>query len=144
MGKRMTYKPDKANDYRPHSDGSGSFSSFAVSPQMRKPLVRAAYDIIAIAKADVGRSGDDRNGHYVDGFSVDEVQAAYIKPKRGPRQARAVAEVQNDYWTAPAMEFGSGDPAIGSSAGEERPQGGWNKPKRPLGRAASKIGAWHE
>lgn len=144
MGKRLVYKPDKANDFRPHSDGSESFSAFAVSSQMRKPLLVAAFEIIGLAKADVGRSQDDRNGHYSDGFSVNEVQAAYVKPKRGPRQARAVAEIQNDYWTAPAMEFGSGDPSIGLSSGEDRPQGGWNKPKRPLGRAASKIGDWNE
>jgi hypothetical protein len=141
---KIEYKPDRVNDYRPHSDGTGSFSSFAVSAQLRKPLVRASYDIIAIAKALVPPSEDPRNGHYSDHFAVNKARATYLKPKRGPRQGRAVAIIVNDYPTAPAMEFGSGDPSVGLSAGAEREQGGWNKPKRPLGRAGGRVGQWHE
>jgi hypothetical protein len=137
--KVIRYKADKPGDFRPHEDGSGSFSSFAVSSQMRKPLVRAGHDIVAIAKTIVPPSGDPRNGHYNDHFAVHSTYD--LKLKTGPR---AVAEVTNDYWTAPALEFGSGDPSIGDSAGEERPQGGWNKPKRPLGKAGGMIGDWHE
>ena len=140
MAKMIRYKADRPGDFKPHLDGSGSFSSFAVSPQMRKPLVRASFDIIAIAKSIVGRSGDPRNGHYSDHFSVNEA-AGLVSKRLGPR---AVAEVINDHDNAPALEYGSGDPSIGESAGLARPPGGWNKPKRPLGRAAGKVGNWRE
>ena len=139
MAKVIRYKPDKPGDFTPHDDGSGSFSTFAVSPQMRKPLMRAAYEIIAIAKTFVPRSTDPRGGHYQDHFAAHSTYD--VKVGGIPR---AAAEVTNDYVTAAAMEFGSGDPSIGSSAGEDRPQGGWNKPKRPLGRAAGRVGDWHE
>ena len=135
--RRAEYVPDEAYDFTPHSDGSGSFSSFATSKQMRRPLLRAAYDIIAIAKTFVPRSSDDRGGHYQDHFAAHSTYD--VKMPRGPR---AVAEVTNDHRTAAAMEFGSGDPSTGLSKGEERPQGGWNKPKRPLGRAAGRVGDW--
>ena len=140
----VRYRPDKVNDFRPHDDGTGSFSAFAVSAQMRKPLVRAAYDIIAIAKTLVPPSSDSRDGHYRDKFAVNAARATYFKPRRGPRQGRAVAVVINDAKNAVPVEFGSGDPSVGLSAGMDRPQGGWNKPMRPLGRAGGRVGDWHE
>lgn len=144
-GEHARYVPDRPGDYRPHKDGSGSFSSFAVSEQIRKPLKRAAFDIIALAKADptVTRSTDERDGHYVDHFSINEAHGTYIKTRFG-RVPRAVVEVINDAKNAVAVEFGSGESSVGDSAGEGRPQGGWNKQKRPLGRAASRIGDFHE
>lgn len=135
------YKPDKPGDFKPHSDGSGSFSEFTVSPQIRKPLLSAGFEIIAIAKAIVGRSNDPRGGHYSDHFSINSVTGTYVGRRRSPR---AVVEIINDHDSAAAVEFGSGDPSVGDSAGEDRPQGGWNKPKRPLGRAAGQVGDWHE
>jgi hypothetical protein len=142
MSKQVArYRPDKPGDFRPHSDGSGSFSEFTVSPQIRKPLLSAAYEIIAIAKSLVPRSSDPRGGHYNDHFSINAVTGTYVGKRRSPR---AVVEVINDHPNAPAVEFGSGDPSVGISAGIDRPQGGWNKPKRPLGRAAGQVGDWHE
>jgi len=143
MANVIRYRPDKVNDFRPHDDGTGSFSAFAVSPQMRKPLVRAAYDIIAIAKTLVSRSGDARDGHYADKFAVNKGRAMYFKPKSGPRQPRAVATIINDAKNAAALEFGSGDESVGTP-GVDRPQGGWNRIMRPLGRAGGRIGDWHE
>jgi hypothetical protein len=141
----VDYRADKVNDFRPHSDGTGSFSAFAVSPQLRKPLVSAAFEVIAIAKA-IAPRGPGRPGHrpYADSFAVNKARATYLKPKRGPRQGRAVATVINDADNAVPMEFGSGDPSVGLSAGADRPQGGWNKPYRVLGKAGGRVGDWHE
>jgi hypothetical protein len=111
---------------------------------MRHPLLQASAEIIALAKADVGYSEDERNGHYIDHFKVGPARKMLFKPKRFPAALRATVEIENDYWTAAAMEFGSGEPSVGLSSGDERQQGGWNTPKRPLGRAASKVGDWHE
>lgn len=142
----LRYSPDKAGDFRPHSDGSLPFSAFAVSNQIRKPLRTAAVAIVALAKADpqVAPSDDPRDGHYVDHFSINEVHATYVKTKRDGRTPRSVVEVINDAKNSVAVEFGSGGQSVGDSAGQPRPQGGWNKQKRPLGRAAGKIGDFHE
>lgn len=140
----VTYKQDKVNDFRPHADGSGSFSSFAISAQLRKPLVRAGYNVIGIARGLVVPSDDERDGHYRDKFSIDNSQKTILfKPRGGPRAPRAVAVVQNTAKNAAALEFGSGDESVGTP-GIKRPQGGWNNMKRPLGRAGGKVGDWHE
>ena len=136
----VTYKPDRPGDFTPHSDGSGSFSAFAVSDQMRKPLRRAAFEIIAIAKTVVPRSSDGRDGHYMDHFAINEAHGTYVGKSRSPR---AVVEVTNDAKNAVAVEFGSGEPSLGDSSGQGREQGGWNRAMRPLGRAAALIGDYH-
>lgn len=137
MGVRMqkfvpSYKP------RGRSKGFGTFGEFMVSDQMRKPTFRAAVDIVAIAKTLVPRSEDERGGHYTDKFSI---HSAGLQTTAGKRKTpRVMVQISNSAKNAVAVEFGSGEPATGPSAGLEREQGGWNRAKRPLGRAGVKIG----
>ena len=143
MPRIVRYVPDKP-EARGNRDGFFLIGDFAVSAQARQPCVMAAYDVIAIAKSIIGRSDDDRNGHYADKFRVNHANyAAKIKTRYG-HVPHAIAEIVNDSDSAPAVEFGSGKPSVGDSSGETRVQGGYNKPKRALGRAASKIGDFHE
>lgn len=137
----VRYIPDRPQS-RGTRDGMLLIGDFAVSAQIRKPCVRAAYDIIAIAKAIIGRSDDERDGHYADKFAVNEIFGTRIKTKYG-MVPHAIAEITNSAKNAVAVEFGSGERSVGDSAGDPREQGGWNKPMRPLGRAASKIGDFH-
>jgi hypothetical protein len=147
MAKQVRYVRDKAGDFKPHSDGSLPFAEFVVSSQIRRPLTLAAHDIIAIAKADpkAQPSEDERDGHYIDHFNVTGQKAVLMATKTDPKpRLRAVAVVENDAKNSVPMEFGSGESSAGKSKGKARPQGGWNKPKRILGRAASKVGDFHE
>lgn len=130
-----SYKP------RGKSPGYGTFKEFMVSDQMRKPVFRAAVDIVAIAKTLVPRSKDERDGHYTDKFSIhSEGLETVVVTKRGHRNPRVMVQISNSAKNAMAVEFGSGPPATGPSTGEEREQGGWSEAKRPLGRAGVKIG----
>ncbi len=126
---------------RGKSPDFGTFGEFMVSSQAEKPVSRAAYDIVAIAKLIVGRSADARDGHYADKFAVHGGMQTRVGKRRTPR---VMVQISNSAKNAPAMEFGSGEPATGPSAGQERPQGGWNKAKRPLGKAGARIGRLHE
>jgi len=131
-----SYKP------RGRSPGFGTFAEFMVSNQMRKPVFRAAVDVVAIAKTLVGRSDDERDGHYTDKFSIhSEGLETTVGARRTPR---VMVQISNSAKNGVAMEFGSGEPATGPSAGQERPQQGWNKAKRPLGRAGARIGRLHD
>lgn len=118
------------------SPGYGDFKEFAVSGQIRKPLTRASYDIVAIAKLMVPPSGDARDGHYADKFAVHSGAMTV----RVGRNVRAVVQISNHAKNAVAVEFGSGPPSEGKAGGAPREQGGWNRAKRPLGRAGRKIG----
>lgn len=123
---------------RGKSPGYGTFGEFMVSDQMRKPVFRAAVDIVAIAKTLVDRSKDERDGHYTDKFSIHSGGLQTVVGKR--RNPRVMVQISNSAKNAVAVEFGSGPPATGPSTGEEREQGGWSKAKRPLGRAGVKVG----
>lgn len=136
----VRYRPDKVNDFKPHEDGTGSFSSFLLSEQIRKPLNAAAKVVVAIATA----TAPSRSGDYASRFKVDETATIMFKPKGGKRHPRAIALVTNDSDHAAALEFGSGGRSVGTSSGQPRPQGGSNEPYRTLGRAAGKVGDWHE
>ena len=144
--KMAVYKPDKSKDMAPHSDGSLPFGAFIVSSQIRKPLMTAAIEIVAIAKTLAGRSDDPRDGHYSDHFSINEIHGGWIKTRTDPHSKRAVVEIINDAKNAVAIEIGSGWPSEGITGGAERiaKQAGWNKAKHPLGRAAKMIGDFHE
>lgn len=131
-----SYKP------RGKSPEFGTFGQFMVSGQMRKPVFRAAVDIVAIAKTLVPRSADERDGHYTDKFAIHSAGLQTVVGKR--RTPRVMVQISNSAKNAVAMEFGSGEPATGPSKGQEREQGGWNKAKRPLGRAGLKIGRLYE
>lgn len=147
MARQLRYVRDKPDDHKPHSDGSLPFADFVVSSQIRRPLTLAAHDIVAIAKADpqAAPSDDDRDGHYIDHFNVTGQKVVLMATAADPKsRLRAAAVVENDAKNSVALEFGSGERSVGDSHGVGRPQGGWNKPKRILGRAASKVGDFHE
>lgn len=139
MAKLIRYVRDKANDYKPHSDGSGSFSSFAVSEQIREPTREGADDIMGIARG-ISPKG---SGEYSRSFRIGRNRTFWFKPQNGPLQRRALVEVINTSDKAPAIEFGSGAPSVGDSAGAKRPQGGNNRSFRVLGRAAARVGDFH-
>lgn len=131
------------------SPGFGTFKQFMVSDQIRKPLRMAALDMIALAKASVSRSDDPRSGkpgkpHYTDAFSLhtEGLETLVFDGRVGRWNPHAMVQISNHAQNAIALEFGSGDPSEGLTGGRERQakQGGWNKAKRPLGRAGRAIG----
>ena len=130
------YKRDRPNDYKPHDDGSLSFSSFAISDKIRRPCVLAGYQVIGIARG----LAPKESGDYAGSFKLGKAKTFMYKPRGFPRQRRALVEVINTSPKAPAIEFGSGPPSEGDSAGEARPQGGSNQVFRVLGRAGAKVG----
>lgn len=136
--KTVTYKADNSKNLAPHSDGSLSFGMWVNSASIRTPLTIAAREVVALAKAEVGRSADDRNGHYVDHFEVVQIFGGSIPVKADRHSKRAIVEVTNDAVNAVMLEFGSGRGLAGATG--SRPQGGYNLRERPIGRAASKVG----
>lgn len=136
MPKRIRYKRDRANDYRRHADGSGSFSEFAVSEQIRKPTKQGAELAMGIMRG-IAPKG---SGDYSTSFAIGRARTIWFKPKGGPLQRRAVVEIINTSPDAAAIEFGSGRASEGKSAGKPRPQGGSNKPFRVMMRGASRVG----
>lgn len=144
MGRKklMTYKRDTPKDTAPHTDGSLPFIDFVNSDRLRTPITIAAREIVALAKATVGRSDDARDGHYVDHFSINQIFGGHIATKYDPKSKRAIVEIVNDAKNAVMLEFGSGLGAAGSTG--EREQGGWNEAKHPLARAGSKVGDFRE
>lgn len=126
--------------YEPTHYGPTNFAGFMVSAQIRRPLHEVGRAIIEIAQGIVPPSDDPRNGHYSEHFSTAD-STEFIATKRSVRSMRAVVYVENDSPSAAAMEFGSGAPSVGESKGQSRKQGGSNQQKRPLGRAATTIGA---
>lgn len=139
MAKIIRYKRDKANDFKPHEDGSLPFSSFAISEQIRKPTRQGAELIAGIARG-IAPKG---SGAYSTSFRIGKAKRFMFKPRSGPLQPRAVVEVVNTDEKAAAIEFGSGQPSVGDAAGDPRPQGGSNQPFRVLGRAAARVGDFH-
>lgn len=140
---------------RGRSPDFGTFGQFMVSDQIRKPLVTASRDIVALVKTSFttkdggSRSDDPRSGgpdkpHYVDAFSIQSVglQTLVFDSRVGKMNPHAMVQISNHAPNAIAMEIGSGWPSKGTTGGRERieEQGGWNKAKRPLGRAGRKIG----
>lgn len=122
------------------SPGFGTFGEFMVSDQIRQPVEMAATAVMMIAKAMSPRSTDARDGHYVDHFDVESTPDMVVVVGKEFPNPRVLVRVSNSAKNAVAVEFGSGERSVGDSAGEERPQGGWNIQMRPLGRAGEKIG----
>lgn len=137
MARIVTYRRDRPNDYKPHTDGSGSMSSFVISDQIRDPLLSAGRLIIGIARGIAPK----KTGTYANSFAIGKKTTFMFKPAGEPLQRRAVVEVINTDDKAVAMEFGSGE---GSTDFEYRPQGGGNLPYRVLGRAGARVGDFHE
>lgn len=140
MAKIARYVRDRPNDFTRHSDGSQSMSAFVISDQIRNPCKQAADLIIGIARG----ISPQKSGDYRDSFGIGPKQAFWFKPADGPLQLRAVVEVVNTSDKAPAIEFGSGRPNEGQSPDIPREQGGSNRPFRILGRAAARVGDFHE
>ncbi|MDQ3275338.1 MAG: hypothetical protein M3Q39_10010 [Actinomycetota bacterium] len=124
---------------RGRSPEFGTFGEFMVSRQIRKPTERGARDIISLAKAMVPPSSDERNGHYSESFLLLSGKLTTIVKGRHPNP-RVLVKVVNTHASAPAIEFGSGPKAEGTGGPGPREQGGFNKAKRPLGRAGRRIG----
>lgn len=134
---------------RGRSPQFGTFGQFMVSDQIRKPITKAAIDIIAIAKASVTRSDDPRSGtpdnpHYTDAFALHAagLQTLVLDSRVGRWNPHAMVRISNRAQNGVALEFGSGVPSEGVTGGAERQakQGGWNEAVRPLGRAGRAIG----
>lgn len=134
---------------RGRSPEFGTFGQFMVSDQIRKPLRRAAVDVIAIAKTLVSRSDDPRSGtpdkpHYTDAFAIHGhgLQTLVFDSRVGRWNPHAMVKISNHAENGIALEIGSGIPSEGVTGGAERrsKQGGWNKAVRPLGRAGRAIG----
>lgn len=139
-----TIKSRFVASYKPNgrSPGFGTFGEFMVSPQVRHPVTLAAVDIMNLARTLSPRSKrqrtDDDGPAYRDGFRL---HSKGLQTQVGKRRApRVMVQISNVSQHAVPVEFGSGPPAEGASSGQERPQGGWNKAARPLGRAGRKIG----
>lgn len=137
MAKIIRYVRDRPNDFRPHDDGSLPMSAFVVSDKIRRPCLQAAHHLIGIARG----LAPKKSGAYSESFGIGPAKEFMFKPAGEPLQRRAVVEVVNTDDKAVAMEFGSGE---GSTDGEYRPQGGGNLPYRVLGRAAARVGDFHE
>ena len=123
-----TYRRDRPNDFRRHSDGSAPFSSFAVSDQLRRPTLQLAHVIVTVAR----RMAPRHTGEYAASFAINTRTKEFVfKPRGYPRQRRAVVEVINTDSKSPAIEFGNAD----------LPQGGGNRPQRILLKAGLKVGS---
>lgn len=138
--RRVQYKADKPGRVTPYPGSPFlPFGAFCISPRIQGLTLKIGRDVATLAKMFVKPSDDERNGHYRDKFIV--VPGAPLKIQG---LTRATALVGNTSPSAAAVEFGSGEPSVGDSAGDGRPQGGYSAPKRPLGKAGMMIGDFHE
>ena len=136
--------------YKPkgRSPGFGTLGDFMVSDQIGVPLVKAAIDIVAVAKAIAPRSDDPRRpargAHYSDSFSIQAgpLETLVFDSRVGQLNRHRMVQISNHATDAVAVEFGTGRKSMGETRGAERraKQGGWNKPMRVLGRAGRTVG----
>lgn len=138
---KITYRADKPGKKTPYYQSKGMlpFGAFCVSPRVQGLVLKIGRDTATLAKMFVPPSDDERNGHYRDKFVVTPGKLLKIEGLE-----RATSLVGNTSPSAAAVEFGSGEPSVGDSSGESRPQGGYNVAKRPLGKAGRMMGDFHE
>lgn len=138
--RRIVYRPDRPGKKSPYPGSPFlPFGAFAVSPRMQGLVMKVARDGAILAKMFVPPSDDPRDGHYRDHMSTDVGNIVKIDGLE-----RVTALIVNDAKNAAAIEFGSGESSVGDTSGSGRPQGGWNRPKRPLGKAGMMLGDFHE
>ena len=136
-GRTLRYVQDKPGRTMPYPESRGMlpFGAFAVSPRIQKLTMRIGRDVKAVAKAISPESEDERGPKYRDCFIV-----VPGRPLKIEGLARCTSLVGNTAAHAAAVEFGSGEPSVGETQGEGRPQHGYNYSYRVLGRAGSRIG----
>lgn len=137
----LQYKQDKNGQTTPNKESPGlaPFGSFCLSPRIQKLTIRIGKDVAALAGTLVEHKGErGKDKPYASSFKVvpDEIVVIDGLP-------RVTAAVVNTSDHSAALEFGSGEPSVGDSEGEGRPQGGYNEAQRPLGRAGAIIGEFH-
>lgn len=137
----LRYVADKPGQIKPNKESPGlaPFGAFALSPRIQKLTIRIGMEVAALAGTLVEHKGER---------SADKPYAASFKVIPGvivtiDGLPRVTSNVWNSSDHAAALEFGSGEPSVGESTGESRPQGGYNEAQRPLGRAGAMIGDFH-
>ena len=139
---RITYKQDAPGRTAPYPGSPYlPFGAFVMSPRMQGLVNKISRDVAVIARMLSPESEDEREDkpRYKDSFGT-----AVGKPVKIDGLTRVSGLVFNTSPQAPAVEFGSGSESIGDAAGEDRPQGGYNKPFRVLGKAGRIMGDFHE
>jgi hypothetical protein len=137
----IRYKADSPGRTAPYPGSPYlPFSRFCTSRRVQGLVLHIAADVAAFAKSISPESDDERDKpRYKDSFIVRPGKALRLDGL-----ARATALVGNTSPQAPSVEFGSGEGSVGDSSGQDRPQGGWNRPMRVLGRAGMAFGDFHE
>jgi len=112
-----------------------SFGAFLLSEQARKPAIKAAFDIAAIAKASADRSTPGEKGagdgtHLADRYQVNPSTAPVVLAGN----PRVGAEVFNDSIYAARYEFGDAEGVGRVQAGNHGPG------SRNLRKAGGKVG----
>jgi len=117
------------------------FSRFCTSARVQGLALKVAGDIAVFAKAISPESETEveEGERYKDKFITKPGKHMKIDGLN-----RATALVGNTAAHAAAVEFGSGEPSVGDTSGETRPQGGYNYAYRVLGRAGRAFGDWRD
>lgn len=138
---RITYKQDQPGRTAPYPGSPyRPFGAFVMSPRMQGLVLRVTRDVKAFAEGISPTSDTEGEGpRYKDSFVV-----APGRPLKIDGLNRVTALLGNTAPHAPAVEFGSGESSVGDTSGESRPQGGYNKPQRVLGRAGRAFGDFSE
>lgn len=138
---KITYRADKPGRVTPYPGSPFlPFGAFCVSPRMLGLMMKVGRDTAIIAKMLSPQGPDKKTGKkYRDSFVVVPGPLLKIEGLK-----RVTSLVGNTAPHAPAVEFGSGEPSVGDSSGTDRPQGGWNRPHRVLGKAGRIMGDFHE
>lgn len=93
---------ERRRGYHPDHGLVDGFGGFLMSNQALKPVLDAARDVAAIAKADTPRSGDGEGTPMADSYKV--VRGGVIIVGGNPRQ---YAKVENGAPSAVPTEFGN-------------------------------------
>lgn len=140
---RIYYKEDRPGRTAPYPGSPYMpFSRFCTSRRVQGLMLKVASDVKAFAEGispDSDEEGSKGKPKYKDSFVVRPG-----RPLKIDGLLRSTALVGNTAPHAASVEFGSGEPSSGDSSGEDRPQGGYNKPMRVLGRAGRAFGDFHE
>lgn len=140
MARVLRYVQDKPGQLTPNKESPHlkPFGAFALSGRMQKLTIRIGKDVAALAGTLVEHKSEDQRQKgkaYADSFKVVPGEIVVIDGL-----PRVTSDVVNTADHSAALEFGSGEPSVGDTAGEGREQGGYNEAQRPLGRAGAIIG----
>lgn len=140
---KVTYRADKPGRVAPYPGSPYlPFGAFCLSPRMQGLMMKVGRDTAILARM-LSPEGPEQDGdpkpRYKDSFIVIPG-----KPLKIEGLSRVTSLVGNTAPHSAAIEFGSGEPSLGDTSGEGRPQHGYNKPYRVLGKAGRIMGDFHE